>query len=191
MYYAYNFGPDGRVISTTMSAAGPPALVGELVYITEDQAIGEANPLSLVATIEDGGVVSVAIAPQAPELWLHVALAGGSLSPDGVRYLAHGQELLVAAVMRETAEADSLAVTHLAGQHITYAWAMELMDRSGVVRDCPLVQVVEGASSVVYTAPDGYYGYLILDESSFAAIGPYRVRLVGGPIVLKIVRALA
>lgn len=152
----------------------------------------EPDPAPLVAAIEGGEVVSVAVAPAAtaPELWLHVDLDGGTLSPDGLRYLAHGQELQVSAVLRQAADPESPAATHLGDQPITYAWAMELMDRSGVVRDCPLVQVVEGASSVIYTPPAGYYGYLILDESSFTTIGPYRVRLVDGPIVFKVVRAL-
>ncbi len=65
MVYELIFGVSGRVVGSTIWTVGGPAPgVSGLTYVTTDATLGEVDPASLVATIEDGQVVGVAIDPE-------------------------------------------------------------------------------------------------------------------------------
>jgi hypothetical protein len=164
-----------RIKEVDFAAPDAPAWVS-------DQEPG-AGPL--VATIEGGEVVSVAVAPAAtaPELWLHVVVTGGSYNPlTGTRYVQRGDLLNYAGAIRETSDPESPVVPAVPGSDppapLTLAWALEMIHELGSGQWSPLIPMTAGEASGVATVPerlaDGLY---TLPEERLAKIGAYRLRL--------------
>lgn len=146
----------------------------------------------LVATVENGRVAAINVV-EPPTLWVHLTFSGGQTSSAGTLYVINNgvDALQVTAQLRAGQASDSAAVTALPdGTPITGMWALELVDDLGVLRDAPIVNMVDGAISATYTttiAP----AILHLDEKRFATVGGYKIRLaVPAAATFKVVRTL-
>lgn len=179
--------PEAAIAAAAQATGLDPA---ELVsWPAPDRETAEAlltkDPAELVATVEGGQVVgvSVAPAPQAPELWLHVVVTGGSLNPlTGTRYVQRGDMLNYAGAIRETSDPESPVVAAVPGSDpavpLTLGWGLEMIHELGIDQWSPVIQMVAGEASGVATVPDRLAdGLYTLPEERLAAIGPYRLCL--------------
>jgi len=149
------------------------------------EALLLADLASLVATIEGGEVVGVTAvpAPQPPELWLHVTVAGGGINPlTGTRYVRRGDQITYSGAIRETSDPVSPVVSSVPGSDpatpLTLGWGLEMIHELGIDQWSPVIQMVAGEASGTATVParlaDGLY---TLPEERLAMIGAHRLRL--------------
>lgn len=176
---------EAAIIAAAQATGLDPA--GLVSWPVPDREQAEALLLvdlaELVATIEGGEVVGVSIAPQAPELWLHVVVTGGSLNPlTGTRYVQRGDQLIYAGAIRETNDPESPVVPAVPGSDpavaLTLGWGLEMVHELSIDQWSPVIQMTAGEASGVATVPerlaDGLY---TLPEELLAMIGAYRLRL--------------
>jgi hypothetical protein len=166
-----------------------------LMWETKDLSVAEQLASvphdHLIATIQNGSVTNVALAPPPPTLYVHVTLTGGIQSPAGTLYLKNDgvDALQVHAELRDGPEATSNAVTQLGGNDIDGMWALELVNvDTSALADAPLVQMSAGVIDVSYNTTIAPCE-VALAEDRLQPIGGYQLKLTQ-PVRFKIVRTL-
>ena len=187
--YVFHFNEDGSVLYKEVHKTSPYPIIAAdpLVWVTNDEAIGELDQTTLAAIFENGQAVGVNVMDPPGDIFLHITLSGGDGDPDVLGVNLDGSNPIhVVGTLREGSDSASPVVEAVSG-----TWRVQLRDQAGGIYDIVQVTMTAGVAEMDYTPATNLRPALVhMEEADLTRVEGYNVRLAN-PVEMKVYRTLA